>query len=239
MNDPGEIRGRTSLDRRKVLLGLGMAAVSGVAYARLPVPNRPPLEADAFEGLIPDKIGEWRFMTESGLVLPPSDALSDRLYDNLVTRAYANPAGQTLMMLIAYNNRQDGILQIHRPEICYPAGGYTLTETRAVDVALGAGGVLPAHAFIAKSRQRDEAVLYWTRVGETFPQRWVEQRLSVASANLKGVIPDGLLVRISTLGDDFATQFPVMRGFIADLAEASSPRLAQLLFDGLNLARNA
>ena len=82
-------------------------------------------------------------------------------------------------------------------------------------------------------------MLYWTRVGETFPQRWVEQRLSVASANLEGVIPDGLLVRISTLGDDFATQFPIMRGFIADLAVASSPRLAQLLFDGLGLPRDA
>src|SRR5690606_21360503 len=101
------------------------------------------------------------------------------------------------------------------------------------------GGVLPAHAFIAKSQQRDEAGLYRTRAGETLPQRGAEQRLPAASASLKGVIPDGLLVRISTLGDDFATQFPVMRGFIADLAEASSPRLAQLLFDGLNLARNA
>ena len=238
MSRSNEIR-RPALDRRKVLLGLGMAAVSGVAYARLPVPNRPRIETEAFEGLIPDKIGAWRFMTESGLVLPPSDALSDRLYDSSVTRAYPNPAGQTLMMLIAYNNRQDGVLQIHRPEVCYPAGGYTLTETRAVDVALAPGIALPAQTFVANSRQRDEVVLYWTRVGETFPQRWVEQRLSVASANLEGVIPDGLLVRISTLGDDFATQFPIMRGFIADLAVASSPRLAQLLFDGLGLPRDA
>lgn len=234
-----EARRPLAMDRRKVLLGLGMAAVSGVAYARLPVPNRPPLDADAFDAMIPDTIGSWQFATASGLVLPPPDALSDRLYDNLVTRIYANPAGEALMLLIAYNNRQDGVLQIHRPEVCYPAGGYTLSATRDASIALPAGSALPAQAFVAYGRQRDEVVLYWTRVGDTFPRRWAEQRLSVAKANLNGIIPDGLLVRVSTIGNDFADEYPVLQRFVADLAEGSSPRLAQLLFGGLAGARGA
>src|SRR3546814_5133423 len=34
----------------------------------------------------------WRFQQSSGLVLPPEDALSDRLYDNLVTKVYTHEA---------------------------------------------------------------------------------------------------------------------------------------------------
>lgn len=234
MTSPADRRPFT-LDRRKVLLGLGMAAASGVAYARQPAPNRPRIDAEVFEEMMPDTVGPWRYATASGVVLPPSDALSDRLYDNLVTRMYEGPAGRTLMMLIAYNNRQDGVLQIHRPEICYPAGGYTLTSTQAIDVPLNSSNVLPCQGFLAQSPRRDEAVLYWTRVGESFPRRWAEQRLTVVKANLAGIIPDGILVRVSTLGNDMSVELPRMQSFIADLSAIASPELGQLLFGELAL----
>lgn len=230
MTRPDNSRGRFALDRRKVLLGLGMIAASGIAQARLPEPNRPRVDADEFDAMFPDSIGGWRYATQSGLVLPPSDALSDRLYDNLVTRVYHDSAGRTLMLLVAYNNRQDGVLQIHRPEICYPAGGYELTPTRHVDVPLGSGAILPCQGFAAKSRQRNEVVVYWTRVGDEFPRSWAEQRLAVAKANLKGIIPDGVLVRISTLGSELADDVPVLSDFIADLTRLPAPRLENLLF---------
>lgn len=228
-----------TLDRRKVLLGLGMAAASGVAYARQPVPNRPRVDGDEFEGMMPDTVGEWKYATASGLVLPPPDALSDRLYDNLVTRIYDGPGGQALMMLIAYNNRQDGVLQIHRPEICYPAGGYTLTPTQPIDIRLDSDSMLPCQGFLAQSPSRDETVLYWTRVGDVFPRRWAEQRLAVVEANLTGIIPDGILVRVSTLGNEMSEELPRLQSFIAEFSRIANPRLGQLLFGNLGSVSEA
>lgn len=218
------------LDRRKVVLGLGLAAASGIAQARLPVPVAPRIKADRFTAMIPKQIGSFTFDTESGLVLPPSDALSARLYDNLVTRTYTNPAGQVVMLLIAYNNKQDGVLQIHRPEICYPAGGYTLTEVSPIDVPITQTASLPSQIFGANSEARNEVVVYWTRVGDKYPRRWLDQRWAVAEANLRGIVPDGTLARVSTIGNEFESTTPVLANFIRDLHRASGDRMRGLLF---------
>lgn len=219
------------IDRRKVLLGVGLLAASGLAQARQPVPNRPRIETDKLKALMPDTVGSYRFDTVSGLVLPPSDALSDRIYDNLVTRVYGSSRNAPpVMVLVAYNNRQDGVLQLHRPEVCYPAGGYTLSETQLIDVPL-AGRNLPSRIFGAKSEARNEVVLYWTRIGADFPRQWVEQRVAVAKENLRGIIPDGVLVRVSTLSGEVADALPILTDFIAEFYRGSPPPLRRLFFD--------
>lgn len=217
------------LNRRKLLVGLGMMAASATAFARTPMPNNPKLPKEKFEKLIPDTVGQWKFATTSGVVLPPPDALSDRLYDNLVTRIYTDPAGNPVMFLAAYNNRQDGVLQIHRPEICYPAGGFTLSPTRPTELDLAGGQRLPANAFLATARDREETVLYWTRVGSEFPQQWSQQRLAVIAANLRGVIPDGLLFRVSTFGGDMARELETLEEFTRQFIAASPSALKSLM----------
>lgn len=221
------------IGRRGFLVGSGLILASAVATARMPVGKVPPLADDALQRMVPARIGDWKFESVSGVVLPPSDALSDRLYDDLLTRTYTNSEGQVLMLLIAYNNRQDGVLQIHRPEFCYPAGGYTLTPTQPAEIETAQGRVLPANAFLARSPTREEQVLYWTRVGNDFPRRWIEQRWSVARANLDRVIPDGLLARVSVIGLDERSSLWAMKGFVAGLYRESPPGLRSLLFGKL------
>lgn len=233
MADAASTPPKFTLDRRKVVLGLGLAAASGIAQARLPVPVTPRIKEKQFTALIPNRIGNFTFDSESGLVLPPSDALSDRLYDNLVTRTYSNAEGQMVMLLVAYNNKQDGVLQIHRPEICYPAGGYTLTSVDPIDVPITPTSTLPGQIFGANGESRNEVVLYWTRVGEKYPRRWLDQRWAVAEANLRGIVPDGVLARVSTIGNDFADTTPILTTFIRDLHRASDPRMRGLLFGQL------
>lgn len=225
--------GSSKLDRRAVLVGGAMVAAAGAAAARMPEPNRPPVETEAFKKMMPDTIGGWRFQQTSGLVLPPDDALSARLYDNLVTRAYTNGAGQVMMLLVAYKNFQNGVLQIHRPEICYPAGGYQLSPTEPTELAVGRGRTMPANAFSAIGGERNEQVLYWTRIGEAFPVRWYEQRVAVLRANLRQINPDGLLARVSMAGSDMTTAKPLMTAFITDLRAAAPPALRRILFGPL------
>jgi len=39
-------------------------------------------------------------------------------------------------------------------------------------------------------------------VGNKMPMSWKEQKLAVAEQNLRGVIPDAILVRVSTISND-------------------------------------
>jgi EpsI family protein len=219
------------LGRRKLLAGLGLVGLAGVLQARQPVPNKPRVPQKIIEDMVPKQVGDFAFETASGFVLPPSDALSDRIYDVLVTRSYVNPQGDVAMFLIAYNNQQDGVLQIHRPEVCYPAGGFVLSPVEPIEIPLPAGSGLPAQIFSARGEARNEVVSYWTRVGDDFPRKWSEQRLAVARENLRGFIPDGALVRLSTVANDATLVTPMFERFVADFFRASPPRLRQLLFN--------
>ncbi len=221
---------RATIDRRRFILGAAMCGAAGLTYARMPHQVAPAITEKRFTSLVPDRVAEWEFETSSGLILPPPDALSDRLYDNLVTRIYGSDRHPSIMLVVAYNPRQDGVLQIHRPEFCYGAGGFTLTPTRPLDIALGPQRTLPCQAFIAQGQFREEIVTYWTRVGEAFPRSWREQRLSVARANLLGFIPDGILVRVSVIGNDLQESLPSIQRFIASLNISSQPEFRRLLF---------
>lgn len=215
------------LSRRNFFMGAAMLATSGIAYARQPTVQNPIVKKEVFEEWVPKQAGQWSMVASSGVVLPTPDALSDRLYDNLVTRVYDSPVAP-VMVLIAYNNRQDGVLQVHRPEICYPVGGYKLTETERTSVS-ALGKQIPANIFTATGADRTEHVLYFTRLGGEYPRTWAEQRLAVVEENLAGRIPDGIMLRASALGTDRAAAAEVLREFITTFAASSAPPLQRLL----------
>ena len=189
------------LSRRKMLLGTLFAASAGVTFARLPRTRIDYLGATKLDGLIPKRIGQWEFATTSGLVIPPDDTLSDTLYSNLLTRVYTDGANPPVMLLIAQSAGQTGFLQIHRPEVCYPAGGYTLSNLLPRAIATP-GKDISAMELTASGPGREEQIVYWTRIGDAMPVSWLQQRLAVARDNLRGLVPDAVLVRVSTVDPD-------------------------------------
>ena len=215
------------LSRRHFFIGGALAATSAVAFARQPRPHKPIIKSEVFERWVPERFGRWSVIARSGVVLPPPDELSDRLYDNLVTRVYDAGDAQ-VMLLLAYNNRQDGILQVHRPEVCYPVGGYVLTETQRVSVP-ALGRQVPSNVFTATGYDQTEQVLYFTRLGDAYPRSWTEQRVAVIEANLSGRIPDGIMLRASLLGTDRSSAVSMLQGFIGEFADAAVPPLQKLL----------
>jgi EpsI family protein len=107
-----------------------------------------------------------------------------------------------MMLLVAQSPGQDGVLQVHRPEFCYPAGGYRMSGSRVHTIDLPDNQRVPTRFFTATSPERTEQMIYWTRIGRDMPTTWVQQRLSVAEANLRGEIPDAVMVRISVATSD-------------------------------------
>lgn len=146
---------RSSLDltRRKFALGLAFAGAAGVAAARQPNVRIDYLGKNKLDQVLPEKIGRWNFVSSSGLVVPPEDQLSRALYGQLLTRAYSGNDGSTMMLLVAQSGSQTGILQIHRPEICYNAGGYTLSQIEPHQVRLP-WGTIPTMTMAATSDTR-------------------------------------------------------------------------------------
>ena len=192
------------VDRRKVLLGLLFGSAAALAAWRQPRKRLDYLGRQKLGDLVPETIGRWKFVAASGLVVPPEDQLSRTLYGQLLTRVYSDGDNPPVMLLIAQSAGQTGILQVHRPETCYPASGFQISPVTQHDVPLG-GATLTTNALTATNDGMTENIIYWTRVGDRIPTTWKQQKLDVAEANLRGVIPDAVLVRISTVNSDEAT----------------------------------
>jgi len=217
--------------RRSMIAGGLLAATAAIANSRRPdepflmLPGKPQLNP-----LFPLKVGDWEYQTSSGLVLPPPDQLSDRLYNAIITRYYAAPNSLPVMMLVAYNGVQDGMLQVHRPEVCYPAAGYRIEEERIIPLDAGRGVRVPGHYLATRSVSRFEQLIYWTRIGNDFPTEWWQQHWAVAKENLKGRVPDGVLIRFSTAAPDDETAITTLKRFMDSLFVQLGPTARRLLF---------
>jgi EpsI family protein len=189
------------VDRRKLLLGLFFCSAAGLAAWRQPNKHTDNLGNSKLEDIVPKTIGPWSFVTASGLVVPPNDQLSRTLYSQLLTRVYSDGRNPPIMLLIAQSGWQTGILQVHRPETCYPASGYLISPVTPHYFRAGTANVA-ANTLTAVSDGMAEQIIYWTRVGDQVPLSWRDQRIAVAEQNLRGVIPDAVLVRVSTVSSD-------------------------------------
>jgi EpsI family protein len=220
------------LSRRQVVLGASLLATAGIAKAREPRTHVDFLGKRKLEDIVPKRFGNYEFFSSSGLVTPPEDQLKDQLYSQLLTRVYVAPDAPPMMLLVAQSSGQTGVLQVHRPEICYPVGGFRLSNSQQHIVPLAEGG-LPTVFFTATSDDRIEQLMYWTRVGNDMPESWPEQRWAVAKANLMGLIPDAVMVRVSTITPDREQALARLNDFTRAFLGAV-PANARAVFDNLD-----
>lgn len=210
------------LDRRKFLLALLFGSSAALAAWRQPTKRIDYLGRRTLEDVIPKTVGAWKFVAASGLVIPPEDQLSRTLYSQLLTRVYSDGEGPPVMLLIAQSTGQTGILQVHRPEVCYPASGYQISPVTTHDIRLGAE-TLTTNFMTATNEGRTEHIVYWTRVGNHVPMSWKQQKLVTAEDNLRGIIPDAVLVRISTINVDPAAAQQTLDAFTRSLIGSMQP----------------
>ena len=79
---PGEDRQlRATIDRRSVVVGLGLAAGAAFSYFNTPRALASPIAEARFQGLIPSKVGGWTSRKSAELVVPAEDEGQDKLYE--------------------------------------------------------------------------------------------------------------------------------------------------------------
>lgn len=219
---------RAVLSRRQVVSGLLMVSAAGIAAARKPNVELNYLGNHKLDQILPAQIGRWKFVGNSGVVVPPEDQLEQALYSQLLTRVYDDGVNPAIMLLIAYSASQTGFLQVHRPEFCYTAAGFALSDFQVHEVPLDGGGVR-VNGMTATRDGMNERLLYWTRIGNHIPLSWGQQKYMFALENLKRIVPDAVLVRVSTVMPDEQQALAAMDEFIRAMVESVPPSLRRVL----------
>lgn len=217
---------------RNALLFVLMVAASGLALALRPTERLsdqgPKLNLEA---MIPVAFGEWQVDDRIVPIKPPPElqAVIDKTYDQVLSKTYINAAGARIMLSIAYGGNQHEGMNTHRPEVCYPAQGFELDASRP-DTLTVQGRTLPLNRVIAHMGPRHEPISYWLVVGDRLTQFGFQHKLTTLRYNLTGRIPDGMLVRVSSIDADDAHAFQLQDQFItAMLATLSEQDQARLL----------
>ncbi|WP_126174434.1 exosortase-associated protein EpsI, V-type [Altericroceibacterium xinjiangense] len=209
--------------RRDALLGGAMLLTGAVAWARLPSHPIVAVAQGDVSDAIPMRAGHWGPAPSGDVVMPPQDERNAaEVYEEQVMRSYVRSEDSpAIMFVLAYARSQSGMLMVHRPESCYPGAGFTITADEPVTIPL-APGVTPHGRFLSTQRdERIEQVLYWTRLGNEFPNSWDQERRFLALQNLRGLAPDGALIRVSTIDPDAEGAKVRLTRFAAALYAAS------------------
>lgn len=218
---------------RAVWLSLLMVAASALAYMVTPrtfQADQYPREKIA--DIVPKAFGDWQ-IDRSIVPVPPSpdlQAVLDATYDETVTLTYRNAEGKRIMLSVAYGRNQHKGMNTHKPEICYPAQGFRVVESPVRGEVQFDNRRIGVTRLMAQAGSRREPITYWLMVGDEvtffgYPQRWVAIRYGMA-----GLIPDGVLVRVSSVDADTQAAYALHEQFIRDLLRAVPPaRLPRLL----------
>jgi EpsI family protein len=187
------------------------------------------------EAVVPDKFGKWRRDASSaaGVVDPQAKAFIDSIYTRTLARVYVADDGYRIMLSIAYSrDHSDNRDSFHRPEICYPASGFNILDQSDAKIATTYGNVSARRLVTRLGAARPEPVTYWVTIGEHAVVTGMDRKLASLRYTSRGLIPDGLLFRVSSIdpnpGNAFARQDQFIRDFVAALPASYRRRIAGL-----------
>lgn len=200
-------------------LMLASAALGAVLRPTISLADeRAPIDLAA---MVPTAFGNWHEETNmfAQVVNPQQKSVLDKIYSQTLSRTYVNPQGYRIMLSIAYGKNQSDALQLHKPEVCYPAQGFQLLnkQPNKLDIL---GKPIAATQISTSLGQRFEPVTYWTVVGDHIVTTNTSKKLVEIRYALTDRIPDGMLVRLSSIDTDTTNAFAFQAEFANLLAQA-------------------
>ncbi len=188
--------------------------------------------APSLDQVIPKQFGTWQLVPEISPVTPADpegyvepDPYSGRIYSQEVGRGYTDGHGNIVMLMVAYGPVQNFRLKAHRPEMCYTAAGFRISEKTGASVTYRSDAPpIKVTRLVAERESRLEPISYWMRVGNDITTGVVDRQLVRLKYGLRGIIPDGALIRVSTIGLPREASFKLQDQFIRDLLAAVPPQ---------------
>jgi len=136
--------------------------------------------------------------------------------------------------MVAYGPVQNYRLKAHRPEMCYTAAGFRVSRKTETTLSYRDGAPpLKVARLVAERESRFEPISYWMRVGNDITTGVIDRQLVRIKYGLRGIIPDGALIRVSTVGLTRDASYRLQEQFIRDLLAAVAPQ-DRRFFTGLS-----
>lgn len=204
-----------------ILAAALMAGVSGLGkWAQPTVRMAEQEKREPLTNVFPERIGSWRLdHAMANVPLPPDVAAQiQKIYTEVVERTYISPEGQRMMVTIAYGRDQSDGFKVHRPEVCYAAQGFTVSDPAPGQLSVGGSQPLDVIRVNTNKATRFEPVSYWMVIGDTVVNQPLTHKLHQIRYAFHGVIADGLLVRISSFSREPAEAYAQQDAFAREWA---------------------
>ncbi len=223
----------TALTRRAAVAALLMAAAAAGGQAMVPT-KRMALLRGPFElaRIVPTTFASWQVDDRAigGIINPQTEVLLNKLYSQMLDRVYVDSQGNRVMLSIAYGADQaDDDVQLHYPEVCYPAQGFRVKSNAVGQISLPQGDIKVRRLETQFNDSRFEPVTYWTIVGDQQSLGGWDRKIAEIRHGLHGEIVDGLLFRVSMIDRNTAQAFAVQDAFVRDIVAAMTPQARRQL----------
>ncbi len=209
--------------RRSALVALGLmgAAAAGAVVWRPTAKLADSRAKVDLEQMFPRAFGDWKMDTALPvqLVAPDVQQLLATIYSQTLSRTYVNGKGDRIMLSVAYGGDQSDATRAHRPEVCYPAQGFEIMASQ-VGMVSTATHPLRVRQLVAKAGVRVEPITYWVIVGDYVVLSGTEQKLAQLRYTSGGLVPDGMLVRVSNIAADAQSAYGLHGEFIRQMSSA-------------------
>ncbi len=218
---PGAPGTGTPVTKLRVMLLVGLMALAAAAGELLRPTDRlserkAPILLDK---QVPESFGEWKLDTNIRPVVPDPglQAMLDTLYSQTLARTYVNAKGERVMLSIAYGSDQSNeATAVHRPEFCYSAQGFRVRTIGKESLVVGQTQI-PVSRVLAQLGQRNEPITYWVTLDESATLPGLGRKLQQIRYGLKGQIPDGMLVRVSSISASTADSYALQLRFLQQM----------------------
>lgn len=202
-----------------MLLAAGLGAVLRPTVSM--ADQRPPIDLKA---MVPTAFGDWQeqLNLSAQIVDPQQKQMLDKLYSETLSRTYVNSQGYRIMLSIAYGKNQSDALQLHKPEICYPAQGFLLQNKQPGKLEL-LGRPITAIRLETSLGQRFEPITYWTVVADHVTKSSIDKKLTEMRYAMTGTVPDGMLVRVSSIDKSTDSAYALQAQFASEMIQAIAP----------------
>ncbi len=182
------------------------------------------------EAMFPVQFADWRIDRSVPVILPAPDvqATLDKIYNQVLSRTYVRPDGRRVMLSVAYGGDKGGGMSIHRPEICYPAQGFRILSRRVETVTI-LDRAIQLQRVDTRLGNRREPVSYWVVIGDRVVATGLDQKLVEMRFGLRNLIPDGFLMRVSTIDPEPEAGWRTQDEFLQRLFSAITPSAQERL----------
>lgn len=187
--------------------------------------------AISLEAMVPKTFGDWHEDERSNslVVDPEQSAMIKKIYSQTLSRTYINASGYRVMLSLAYGRDQSDGLQLHKPEICYPAQGFQVQNKWDEELQLPGRNIPIRRILTTYGSSHKEPVSYWTLIGKTVAIGETSKKIAQLQYSMKGQIPDGLLFRVSSIDSDSKAAFEIQNSFINSLLASVTPSTREQL----------